>query len=116
MAERIYHIVGLAEWVDAVEEGDSYEPPSLALEGFIHCSTRAQVVDTANRLFSGRRDLVLLEVDTALLHSELRLEDLTGRGEPFPHIYGPLNMDAVTRVLSLKPDDQGRFNLPRDLE
>ena len=70
-----------------------YGAESLRSQGFIHCSTVEQVVQTANRFYRGRADLVLLCIDEALLESEIRYEE----GEPgqqFPHIYGPLNLES----------------------
>jgi uncharacterized protein (DUF952 family) len=80
--------------------------PSLADEGFIHCSTHAQVVATANRIFRGSGDLLLLELDPSKLTATLRWERATDVGDEFPHIYGPLNLDAVvgTRPLPEGPD------------
>jgi uncharacterized protein (DUF952 family) len=65
MAERqVFHITTRDAWTAAAAEG-TYTTPSLASEGFIHCSARDQVVDTANRLFRGQAGLVLLCIDGA---------------------------------------------------
>lgn len=65
-------------------------------EGFIHCSTAAQLVTTGRRHFAGQSDLVVLEIDPDRLRWELRWEE--SGGEPFPHLYGPLSLDAVIAV------------------
>ena len=80
--------------------------PSLGEEGFIHCSTRAQVEATANRIFRGSGDLLLLEVDPDRLTAPLKWERATDVGDDFPHVYGPLNVDAVvgTQTLPEGPD------------
>jgi uncharacterized protein (DUF952 family) len=103
--DTILHITTDAGWAAAQETG-SLVSPSLADEGFIHCSTRAQVVATANRIFRGSGDLLLLEVDPAKLTATLKWERATDVGDEFPHIYGPLNLDAVvgTRPLPEGPD------------
>lgn len=98
----IYHIAAQADWDNAQTAG-AYTADSLASQGFIHCSTAAQVPGTAARFFAGRRDLLLLTIDPARLAAELRYEE----GEPgqlFPHLYGPLNLDAVTEARPLDPD------------
>lgn len=104
----IYHIVEKAEWERAKQAG-SYQPKSFVSEGFIHCSQANQVDATAGRYYRGRTDLFLLEVDEALVQSEVRYE-LAPIGELFPHIYGALNLDAVVRVLAFDPDTDGLFH------
>ncbi|WP_129630374.1 DUF952 domain-containing protein [Candidatus Oscillochloris fontis] len=89
----IYHIATRADWDVSLATG-IYITDSLHQEGFIHCSTQEQVEGTAARFFAGRDDLVLLQIDPARLSVELRYEE----GEPgilFPHLYGPLDLDAV---------------------
>jgi uncharacterized protein (DUF952 family) len=109
----IYHIVRESIWRSASQAG-SYRGDTLDREGFIHCSTRDQVARTANYLFSGQADLVLLEIDEDRLVPDLRYERSTGE-ERFPHIYGPLNLDAVVRVVAFPPQPDGSFAFPDDL-
>jgi uncharacterized protein (DUF952 family) len=101
----ILHITTEAGWAAAQETGNLVTP-SLADEGFIHCSTHAQAQATANRIFTGSGDLLLLELDPARLTAPLKWERATDVGDEFPHIYGPLNLDAVvgTRPLPEGPD------------
>ncbi|MCW2995744.1 MAG: hypothetical protein JWQ18_3239 [Conexibacter sp.] len=105
MADTILHITTDAGWAAAQAAG-SLTTPSLADEGFIHCSTFAQLEATANRIFRGSGDLLLLELDVAALTAPLKWERATDVGDEFPHIYGPLNVDAVvgTRALPEGPD------------
>lgn len=104
--DTILHITTAADWAAAKEAG-SLVAPSLTDEGFIHCSTHAQVVATANRIFAGSGDLLLLEVDPGKLTAPLRWERATDVGDEFPHIYGPLNLDAVVGTLVLREGDEG---------
>lgn len=105
----IYHLAVKAEW-EAVRHLEEYRAESLALEGFLHCSKdHNQALAVANRLFQGREDLLVLEVETDRLRSPLKHEP-SRSGEIYPHIYGPLNTDAVTRVLSLVTGVDGRFS------
>ena len=95
----IFHITTRAEWKAATAAG-AYEAPSLATEGFIHLSEPEQVEPTANRRFRGATNLVLLRVDTDRVSAPLKYEiGEPTTGEEFPHIYGPLNLDAVTEVI-----------------
>ncbi len=81
----------------------------MATEDFIHCSKdHAQVLAVANRLYGGRQDMLVLEVETERLTSPLKHEP-SRSGEIYPHIYGLLNTDAVSGVLKLQSDQDGRF-------
>ena len=107
----LFHIARAGDWERAREAG-SYRVASLDTEGFIHLSTAAQAAATATRLFPGAADLVLLRVDAGRLRAELRWERATDVDEEFPHLYGPLELDAVAAASPWRPDDQGRFHLP----
>ena len=94
----ILHICSAAEW--QASHDDHYRCASLDHEGFIHCSRPEQVVEVAGRLFQGRRDLVLLVIDPELVTADIRSED-GGNGNYYPHVYGPLNVSAVTSAYAL---------------
>ena len=107
----ILHIAHRDEWAAAQAAGD-YRADSLATEGFIHCSTPEQVLIPANERFQGQTDLLLLVIDPDRLAVELVYEDCYETGTAFPHIYGPLNLDAVVRAVPFPPGPDGRFSLP----
>ncbi len=107
----ILHIARRQEWEAAQAAGD-YRADTLMTEGFIHCSTPAQVLGPANEMFRGQTDLLLLVIDPAQLAAELVYEDCYETGQAFPHIYGPLNLDAVVRAVPFPPDGDGQFSLP----
>ena len=113
--ELIFHIAEAAEWNEALAEGD-YRRSTLGYTldqvGFIHCSRRDQVEAVANAVYRDLSDLVLLLIDREKVHAEIRDESLEGGSDLFPHIYGPLNLDAVTSVLPFAPDVDGRFAGP----
>lgn len=92
--------------------GGNYQPERFPVEGFIHCSTRDQVIQVANARFRGQSGLVLLFIDTDKVAAEIIYENLEGGQQLFPHIYGELNTDAVARVAEFAPDDAGYFALP----
>ena len=110
----LVHIARYEDWKKARETGE-YRTPSLEQEGFIHCSTPFQVVGVANTMFHGEKGLVLLCLDPARLEAEVRYEDCYQTGQSFPHLYGPLNLDAVVDVLDFRPDSDGKFALPEVL-
>lgn len=103
----LHHAATLADW--AARSATDYRPAGLATEGFVHCSTRAQLPATLARHYRGRSDLVLLTIDVGALTSGLVWEDTSGRGEAFPHIYGPIPLSAVATVEPLAVDDDGSF-------
>lgn len=102
----IYHIT-LAERWDVANESGHYVADSLDTEGFIHCSTVEQVERSLNRFYKGHPEVLLLQIDPERLASELKYEP--AHGEDFPHIYGPLNLDAVSLVEVLYADEEGKF-------
>ena len=93
----IYHVVTAADWQKAVEHG-FYEASSLAVEGFIHTSKAAQVKGVLDRYYQGQHNLLLLHIDETKLAAPLKYELAPSINEMFPHIYGRLNLDAVTTI------------------
>ncbi len=94
-AERIYVFISAEDWERVQQQGE-YGPPSLAKEGFIHASPRGQLDRVANKFYRHVADVRLLHIEPARVRSEIRWENATGG--LYPHIYGPLNADAVVRV------------------
>ena len=107
---RILHITSEGAWAEAVARG-AYTADSLATEGFIHCSTPAQVVWVANTRFRGRTDLILLHIDPLTLDADVRYENLEGGRERFPHVYGAIPVSAVVEVTPFRPADDGTFSV-----
>jgi len=111
MMSIILHITKRSDWTEAQTLG-SYRADSFASQGFIHCSTPEQVIAVANVIFHGQRDLVILGIDEDKVVPEIRFENLDGGDNLFPHIYGPLNLDAVAQVVDFDPLPDGSFALP----
>lgn len=113
MVSVIYHIATRADWDRARRDGEyttSTVGRTLAQEGFIHASGPGQVNGVANRYYRGISDeLLVLVIDTARVRAEIRYEDVPGADAPFPHIYGPLNADAVTAARPLSAGPDGTF-------
>jgi uncharacterized protein (DUF952 family) len=111
--DLIYHIATAADWHRAQRDGEyttSTIGRTLAEEGFIHASSATQVPDVANRFYRGvTEDLVVLVIDPARLRSPVRYDPVPGDAEPFPHIYGPLNVDAVLAARPFPPGPDGTF-------
>ncbi|MDX2287056.1 MAG: DUF952 domain-containing protein [Bacteroidia bacterium] len=100
----VYHLMPPADWDRFLASGE-YKPDSLASEGFIHCSTREQVLDTARRFFGHLPDLLALEIPERAVKSILKYEAAESGGL-FPHLYGPLSLHQVEtlHMLVRKPD------------
>ena len=108
----IYHIATAADWDRAQHDGQytmSTLGRTLAEEGFIHASAAAQVAPVANAFYQGVPDLLLLVIDPALVAAEIRYEHVPGQEQPYPHIYGPLNLDAVVETRPFEPRPSGTF-------
>ncbi len=97
----IYHIVHKSKWEAALQQG-FYEADSLASEGFIHMSTKEQVAGVLQRYYKEQNDLLLLHVDETKLTAELKYELASSVNEMFPHLFGRLNIDAVTEVTGIE--------------
>jgi glutathione S-transferase len=100
---EIFHIALASDWEAALASG-SYRVSTLGRtldeEGFVHCSCADQVDGVRSRFYAGVDGLVLLAIDVDRLRSEVRFEDV-GDGELFPHVYGPIDVDAVVAVTAL---------------
>ena len=110
----IYKICPTALWLEAIRAGAFRGSAADRRDGFIHLSTAAQAAETAAKHFAGERDLVLLRVEAARLGEALKWEP-SRDGALFPHLYGDLDLAAVTQVepLPLGPDGRHKFP-PRD--
>jgi uncharacterized protein (DUF952 family) len=106
----ILHITQRHEWEQAKNIG-TYRSNTLDSEGFIHCSTLAQVIGSANRFFKGQTDLVILKIDIDRVTPEIRYEGADSNNL-FPHIYGALNIDAAIGSIDLESHPDGSFILP----
>jgi uncharacterized protein (DUF952 family) len=112
----IYHITTREDWQAAQVAGE-YRAESLETQGFIHTSTEAQLIDTADRYYRGQDELVLLCIDPSRVTAPIKHEAAGERHDAglFPHIYGPLNLDAVERALAFPCRADGSFEMPPEL-
>ncbi len=115
MAENIHHITSEDEWREALAVGE-YRSKDFGIELFIHCSYAHQLMAVADRLFRGKKDLLLLVIDLSKLNCNVVDENLEGGTELYPHVYGPLPLEAVVAVLPLPSKHDGGFMLPCGLE
>lgn len=90
----IYKILRPGEWRDFEESRRWDGSPDDHRDGFIHCSSRAQLETTAARYFSAEPEFVVVALDTGLISAEIRWEPASN-GELFPHVFGDLSIGAV---------------------
>ena len=95
----VYHLALPETWRLSYAAGrytTSTRDLDLADVGFIHCAQAEQVDGVYDRFYSDLRGpLVILAIDTDLLTSPWQLDDVPGEPLPFPHVYGPLDLDAI---------------------
>lgn len=118
----IYHITTQEEWDSAQAKGQ-YAASSLQSEGFIHCSTAKQVVEVANAFYRDVPNLILLCIDESELELTVKWEapahpeghdpETIDEAQLFPHVYGTINLDAVTKVVDIPKNVDGSYRLPR---
>ena len=97
----IYHVVQQQQWNTALAQG-YYEAPSLQLEGFIHCSQQSQIEGVLQRYYKGQMGLLLLHIEETLLDATLKYELAPSVNEEFPHVFGRININAVTKAVPIQ--------------
>lgn len=127
----LYHITSASEW-DAAQTRGEYRPQNFAVEGFIHCSYSHQLLTVAHRFYQGKNGLVILVIESSTISSSHRLlsgktteptvvvglieENLEGGTELYPHLYCPLPINSVIKVVVFPCGADGSFILPEELE
>jgi uncharacterized protein (DUF952 family) len=111
----LFHLAIAQEWDQARSSGEAYRQSTLGVhleeQGFIHCSFADQVQGVADAVYHGRRDTVLLEIDPSLVGAQVRIENLEGGDDAFPHVYGPLPVAAVVAARDVPVDADGRLRI-----
>src|SRR4051812_18202923 len=98
---EILRITPRAKWEQAVAEGE-HRSDDLATEGFIHCPTPEQLPWVAEKFYKGQTGLVVLRIDPEKLKPPLKWENPHETLKLFPHVYGPINLDAVVELVPLE--------------
>jgi uncharacterized protein (DUF952 family) len=105
---RLTHHLTPAEWWAAADIDGPLGAPSLANEGFIHCTDGAtEMVATANRHYrADPRDFVVLTIDLARVSSPWSVEDPS---RIYPHVFGPIDRVAIVAVVPAPRAADGTF-------
>lgn len=101
---RIFHIASPSE-ADRLQADGSLAPPSLAAEGFVHCSTEHQVVATTARYFEADVELVLVELNREAVDADLQWPEVYP-GQWFPHLHRAISASEVQAILPWGPADR----------
>lgn len=106
-----YHGVPV-EYFDLLDPAEPYTPPDFARDGFIHCTDgETRLADTLTAHYSDSpEDWLVLYIDKDRVQPPIRYED---DERVFPHIYGPLNRDAIAVVCPIMRASDGTFLLPQ---
>jgi uncharacterized protein (DUF952 family) len=112
MVKAIYKILGEGDYAAAKSRGHFLGSSDDLRDGFIHFSAGHQVVGTLAKHYAGQANLVLLSVDPHRLGPALKWEK-SRNGDLFPHLYGPLALDAIVAELPLALDDDNQHILPK---
>lgn len=104
----IFHMAPMADWMARTTA--DYHVASLESEGFIHFTREPERVEEAAERYyaSVPPPMALLVVDLSRVGPEVRWE---GHPHLYPHVYGPLNMDAVRDVRRMERLE-GRWRFP----
>jgi uncharacterized protein (DUF952 family) len=111
LVRTIYKICPASAWREAERQGVYRGSADDIRDGFIHFSLPSQVAETARKHFFGQTGLFLIAVDADALGDALRWE-LSRNDENFPHLYGELDLGAVTDVLDLRAQSDGTHDIP----
>jgi uncharacterized protein (DUF952 family) len=108
---RIYKICSASAWHEAERQGVYRGSADDARDGFIHFSASSQVAETARKHFAGQTGLLLIAVDADALGTALRWER-SRNDELFPHLYGELDLGAVTGIYDMRARSDGTHDIP----
>jgi uncharacterized protein (DUF952 family) len=111
LVRRIYKICPASAWREAERQGVYRGSADDARDGFIHFSASSQVAETAGKHFAGQTGLLLIAVDADALGAALRWER-SRNDELFPHLYGELDLGAVTGIYDMCARSDGTHDIP----
>jgi uncharacterized protein (DUF952 family) len=94
MSATAFKVLTAEQWAQFAADGIFHGAPVDIADGYIHLSLADQLAATLDKHFTGQSGLVIAEVDLAILGDTVRFEESRG-GARFPHIYGPLPMNAI---------------------
>jgi uncharacterized protein (DUF952 family) len=106
----IYHIVTVNQW-NVQKNNPYYSTASIAIEGFIHCSTQEQFIATIERYYANEKEVVVLTIDVSKVEPKIEYELAPSVNQMFPHIFGELNLSAIVEVKIISVVDKNKSSL-----
>ncbi|MGH2557517.1 MAG: DUF952 domain-containing protein [Thermomicrobiales bacterium] len=102
-----FHMTPREVW-NAQAAGPHYQPEAYEADGYIHCTdVEGNLPRVANDFYSGdAREQIVLVIDVRRIEAVVKYEDPECM---FPHIYGPLNVDAVMARRSMEREPGGAY-------
>jgi uncharacterized protein (DUF952 family) len=110
---HVVHALTETEW-DRFRETGEHRPDSLDEEGFVHCPKPGQMVVVADTVHADDAPMRLLVIDESRLDASVQYGTNDDGASPFPHVYGPLTLDAVVEAFPFDRDETG-YRLPEEL-
>lgn len=109
----IYHMLSASDWQNQ-DQNEPYVCESLQTDGFIHCTQEMdRLIWVANHFYQRESgDFVILYIDEALVLAEIKWEEADDH--VFPHIYGPINCDAIKSSINFPRESNGTFFAPEE--
>lgn len=115
LTHKTFHLVPL-EYYEANPPNQPYLPAPMAegRENFIHCTDgAANLAATGNRFYAADpRPFIVLIIDLPKVEAPVKYED---PHKIFPHIYGPLNRDAIIAIRAVERTPDGKFLPPAEV-
>lgn len=111
----VYHMLPSSVWEAAAEE-NAYHAATLASEGFVHCTAELPLLEqVANRFYRSQPgDWLILLVDLDRVAAPVRWE--AADDHLFPHIYGPIERQAIVETIPFPRREDGSYQLPEVLQ
>lgn len=112
---HLLHITERTNWETALRTGwyrTSTRGLSLDEQGFIHCSLPHQLRSVAEYVYGDADDLVVLVIDSECISAPVEYEAPEPGAEKYPHIDGAVPTSAVSEVVPVERDSDGRMLLP----
>ena len=110
--QPLLHIAMREQWEQAKKVGQ-YKGNTLDSKGYIDFSKPEQVIEDANALFQGQKELVLLYIDDSKVQSEIRYETIGGTLYTF--LYDVISTEVVIDEIYFARDTSGKFTLPQGI-
>ena len=104
----IYLLSSQDEYDQAKQTGLLYRD-SLDKEGFIHASPKSQLNRVANKYYTNVINPLVITLAKDKIEPEVKWEPATGG--LYPHIFGPLNIDAAVETTPINLNENGKFDI-----